>query len=225
MTIAWLGGVTVGLTLLLSSCDSTTASAPSVDRAQSAPVEWSSVGSDALPPGVDVEGRVVGGARWSDRTGENLLLLTQTGKIPSKAKCGDDCFDAEISAYHFVRDSSEWSSLWKITDSERECLFDLYAGFIVQSLSITDLDANRLAESSFLYKTSCRSDVSPARLKLVMYEGSQRYVMSGSTTLPGSPGSEAGMDAAFDAAPPAFKLFAQNQWSQFVVEDKFEQFD
>jgi hypothetical protein len=92
-------------------------------------------------------------------------------------------------------------------------------------LSITDLDANGVSESSFLYKTSCRSDVSPARLTLVMHEGSQQFVMKGSTSLPGSPGGEATVDAAFDTAPPAFEPFAQDRWSEFSVEDKFQQFD
>ena len=70
---------------------------------------------------------------------------------------------------------------WTLTDFERDCRFDLYAGFLPDGLTITDLDGDGLAESTLLYTLSCRSDVSPARLKLILHEGKAKYAIRGTT--------------------------------------------
>jgi hypothetical protein len=181
----------------------------------------------ALPREMNYQGEIVMGARWMDGNGENILLLTQTGKFPSKEKCGDDgdCFDAEVYGYNYVKKDGKVSLLWKITDFERGCSLDLYVGFLKEALFITDLDSNGVAESSFLYKLSCRSDVSPARLKLIMHEGATKYAIRGTTKIPGDDGGgEMNIDAAFNAAKPVLRKFAVENWNKYVTKDEFEQF-
>jgi len=182
----------------------------------------------SLPGEIRYQGKIIKGARWIDSNGENFLLLTQTGKIPSKEKSAaqeGDSFDAEIYAYNFVKKDNKVSLLWKITDFERSCSFDLYAGFLKEALFITDLDSNGVAESLFLYKLSCRSDVSPATLKLIMHEGTTKYAIRGTTKLPGdNGGGEMNIDAAFKAANPVLMKFAVENWKKYVAENKFEQF-
>jgi hypothetical protein len=184
--------------------------------------------AQSLPGEIRYQGKIVGGARWTDSNGENFLLLTQTGKIPSKEKSAaeeEDNFDAEIYAYNYVKKDGKVSLLWKIADFERSCSFDLYAGFLKGALFITDLDSNGVAESLFLYKLSCRSDVSPARLKLIMHEGVTKYAIRGTTKLPGNNGGgEMDIDASFKAAKPVLMEFAVENWKKYVTKDEFEQF-
>lgn len=182
----------------------------------------------SLPGEIRYQGKIVMGARWMDSNGENILLLTQTGKFPSKGKCdseGISCFDAEVYAYNYVRKDGDVYLLWKMTDYERGCSFDLYAGFVKDALFITDLDSNGVAESLLLYKVSCRSDVSPAVLKLIIHEGATKYAIRGTTKLPGDSGGGAmNMDPAFKQAKPVLRNFAVEKWNKYVTKDDFEQF-
>ena len=185
----------------------------------------------SLPGEIRYQGKIVMGARWIDSNGENILLLTQTGKFPSKGKCdvdhgdGISCFDAEVYAYNYVRKDGYVSLLWKITDFERDCPFDLYAGFLKKSLFITDLDSNGVAESLFLYTVSCRSDVSPARLKLIMHEGATKYAIRGMTKHPEVLGGGAmNIDPSFKQANPVLRNFAVEKWNKYVTKDDFESF-
>ena len=182
----------------------------------------------SLPGEIRYQGKIVNGARWIDSNGENFLLLTQTGKFPSTGKCvvaGEPCFDAEVYAYDFVKKDNKVSLLWKITDFERNCSFDLYASFLKEALFITDLDSNGVAESLFLYKHSCRSDVSPAVLKLIMHEGVTKYAIRGTTKSAGDSGGGAmNIDPAFKQAKPELRNFAFEKWNKYVTQDDFEQF-
>jgi hypothetical protein len=179
-----------------------------------------------LPKNIEYKGKIVKGASWIDKNGENILILTQTGKIKSKVTCEiDECFDAEIYAYNFLLKGSNITVLWQIIDFERNCPLDLYAGFIKESLFITDLDSNGEAESTFLYKLSCRSDVSPSTLKLIMHEGSQKYAIRGTTKLEeGLGGGEMNVGAEFSKAKATLKSFAIIKWESFVTKDEFDQF-
>jgi len=182
----------------------------------------------SLPGEIRYQGKIVKGARWMDSNGENFLLLTQTGNFLSTGKCvmvGEPCFDAEVYAYDFVKKDNKVSLLWKITDFERNCSFDLYAGFVKEALFITDLDSNGVAESLFLYKHSCLSDVSPAVLKLIVHEGVTKYAIRGTTKPAGDSGGGAmNIDPAFKQAKPALMNFAVEKWNKYVTKDDSEQF-
>jgi hypothetical protein len=179
-----------------------------------------------LSPKHQLRGEIVGGARWLDLQGENVLVLTQTGSLPSHGRyVMEDSADAELYAYHYIIRGNDAKLLWTLKDFQRDCPFDLYAGFILKSLSVTDLDSDGVAESTFLYKLSCRSDVSPAGLKLIMHEGKDKYAIRGSTKLPeGYGGGDMKLDAAFKSAGKPFKRFAIELWNKFVAEDDFEHF-
>ncbi|HLL85354.1 MAG TPA: hypothetical protein VK420_21970 [Longimicrobium sp.] len=181
----------------------------------------------AIPRTMPYQGRPVVAKRWTDRLGENTLILTQTGKLRGRS-CPPGqgpCSDAEVYAYHYVRRGAAVSLLWRTADFERGCEFDLYAGFIPESVAITDLDADGVAESSFMYLLACRSDVSPATLKLIMHEGAQKYAARGSSRPRGAGmGGEMRPDAALTSAPRTFGEFVGAQWRRFRGHDTFQQF-
>lgn len=130
---------------------------------------------------------------------------------------------AELHSYHYVKAKEHYTLLWKMSDFVKICALDLDAAFLPNSLTITDLDNNGVAESTFLYKLGCRSDVSPVRLKLLMHEGKKKYALRGETSVPtGDPDKKLGgqktIDPAFRRAPKVFLDYALQQWNAFVAE-------
>jgi hypothetical protein len=185
------------------------------------------VAPTSLPRAMAHQGTPLVAKRWTDRLGENTLVLTQTGKRRARAcEFGEDvCSDAEVYAYHYVRKGATTSLLWRTTDFVRGCSFDLYAGYLPESVAITDLDGDGVAESSFMYLLACRSDVSPATLKLIMHEGAQKYAARGTSRPRGAPeGGEMRLDDAFSRASRSFASFAGEQWRRFRSHDRFQQF-
>lgn len=186
----------------------------------------------ALPAEIRYKGKVVAGARWLDKNGENLLLLCETGsfKSPVPPHSKENPYKewgraAELHGYHYVKAREKFTPLWQLSDSVKICPFDLEAAFLPNSLTITDLDGNGIAESTFLYKIGCRSDVSPVHLKLIMHEGKEKYALRGETLVRvGGPeeklGGQKTIDPAFRRAPKVFLDYALQQWNAFV-EEKF----
>jgi hypothetical protein len=177
-----------------------------------------------LPSEVKYTGAIVTGKRWTDKNGENILILTKTDLKRVKAKQPDFeeyVNEAELFGYQYVSSGGAYSLLWKINDLVKDCPFDLTLDFIPGSLSITDINDNGIAESTFLYKLSCRSDVSPSELKLIMHENDTKYALRGNMFIkvPGfSDGGSYKVDKAFDSAPDGFLDFAKSQWKEFRTE-------
>jgi hypothetical protein len=183
-------------------------------------------------------GAIVAGRQWRDSDGEHTLLLTQTGKLPTRVPAAylplpdEPAFDAEVYGYHYTHAAGAATTpggaarlVWRTADFERGCQFDLYAGYLAEAVTITDLDRDGVAETTFLYTLACRSDVSPATRKLIMHEGAAKYAIRGTTAVSGDPhGGRMVPDAAFAQAPPSFRTHAVALWKRYVAQDGFEQF-
>ena len=177
-----------------------------------------------LPPAIKYDGNVVTGKRWNDKNGENILILTKTNlkeKKVRKSGFEETDLECELYGYHYVSSGGSYSLLWKIQDFVKECWFDLTLDFIPGSLSITDLNEDGIAESTFLYKMSCRSDVSPSELKLMMHENDVKYALRGEMLIK-MEGFTAGgnykVDKSFDSAPAGFLDYAKSQWKEYRLE-------
>ena len=177
-----------------------------------------------LPSGIKYEGNVITGKRWNDKNGENILILTKTNlkeKKVRKSGFEETDLECELYGYHYVSSGGSYSLLWKIQDFVKECWFDLTLDFIPGSLSITDLNEDGIAESTFLYKMSCRSDVSPSELKLMMHENDVKYALRGEMLIK-MEGFTAGgnykVDKSFDSAPAGFLDYAKSQWKEYRLE-------
>ncbi len=137
--------------------------------------------------------------------------------------------------------------MWKISDAEQDSPLDLAVAFIKGSLAITDLDKDGMAETTVQYKLACRSDVSPAQMKLILHEDTVKYALRGTMWV--KTGEESkftvteknvnletwkdykGTDDEWEklfgryrtekdflAAPPEFLIFARRQWLLHVKE-------
>lgn len=176
-----------------------------------------------VPPAARFVGRFEAGRQWRDRNGENLLILTRTPETwaPAPDEFSDDVRGRELHAYHYISAGAAYRLLWHTVDFIRQCGEDVDLRFAPGSLRITDVDADGIAESSFVYSLGCRGGVDPLDLKLILHEGAAKYAIRGFTDLrelsPDYPAPEWTLDPAL-ARNPALRAFAERQWRRFVRE-------
>ncbi|MBL8017123.1 MAG: hypothetical protein JNK43_07640 [Ignavibacteria bacterium] len=169
-----------------------------------------------LPASVKYDGKIVGGARWEDKNGVNVVIVTET-----EEKTTGDNRSKELFGYQFILDGENAKQVWKINDFIKDCPVDVMLSLIPKSLTVTDINRNGIGESTFLYRMSCKGDVSPDDMKLIMHEGEAKYPIRGSMIqiMGGEKyGGEMKVDAAFDKAPSGFFAYAQEQWKKFETE-------
>mgnify|MGYP001348902598 CR=1 FL=1 len=169
-----------------------------------------------LPASVKYDGRIVGGARWEDKNGVNVVIVTET-----EEKTSGDNRSKELFGYQFILDGENAKQVWKINDFIKDCPVDVMLSLIPKSLTVTDINKNGIGESTFLYRMSCKGDVSPDDMKLIMHEGEAKYPIRGSMiqVMDGKKyGGEMKVDAAFDKAPSGLFAYAQEQWKKFETE-------
>lgn len=181
-----------------------------------------------IPDFIKYEGKFVSSFKWTDNLGENIVITTETGIYESKKfKHENDGRDAEIFAYHFIVDNNNAKQNWRVYDYINDCPVDLDASFIDNTLQITDLDKDGVAETWLIYTISCRGGVSPCDMKIIMYEGQQKFAIRGQTKIiQGTDengnkiyeGGEYKIDKAFSEGPEVFLDFAKNLWRKNVNE-------
>jgi hypothetical protein len=176
-----------------------------------------------LPLDVKYQGSIISGKRWSDKNGENIIILTTTKEHSTGKKGYDDEYERakELYGYQYVNKSSAWSQIWKVNDFIDECPVDLTLGFLGGSLTVTDLNKDGIGETTFLYELCCRGDVSPCDMKLIMHQGETKYAIRGTRKLfvdGGWQGGEMKVDKSFDDAPSGFLDYAKEQWNKFKTE-------
>lgn len=169
-----------------------------------------------LPPGQLLEAR-----QWQDRNGENLLLLTRRGPFEEKTtEYTDEEAGVELFARQYVRQASgRWQELWHMQDAIRNCPFDMWLGPLPGSTSVTDLNGDGETETTLVYQLTCRSDVSPSDLKLILHAGRKKYALRGQTVVQydsvavaqRAPANPCCVDTLSEAeldAPEGYKLYA-----------------
>lgn len=196
--------------------------APKKEGAAPAPakveVKVTSKSVTSAPAGVTVDGKVVAGATFTDSTGDNVLLLTEVARHPGK---NEDEQSAELYGYQFVNAGGAWKQVWKIQDFVKDCPVDITCSHLTDSVRISDIDQDGLAETLFAYRLACRGDVSPPDQKVLMHEGETKYALRG-TAGQSAPGVKVKgkyePDPAFDKAPAGFLDAAISTWMRFGEE-------
>jgi hypothetical protein len=172
-----------------------------------------------IPKNIKVKGNIQSAITWKEKNGEFLVILTESGNIEVPKS---EERQAELHAYCFQKNQQSYAQKWMVFDFEEPCPFDLEVGFLKKTLQVTDLDQNGIAEIWLVYKLSCRSDVSPSELKIIMYEGQKKYAMRGKTKVNLSEtetlGGEYKFDNAFINGPSIYRNFAKYIWSKTVNE-------
>lgn len=171
-----------------------------------------------LPAAVTYKGKPVKIMSWTDKLGDNLLLLTETGEFASADSAEyEDNRDAELHVYHYIKKADLWQKIANVNDQINSCPVDIVTQFVPGALFITDLDGNGIAEATFAYQLTCTGGIDNKVMKLIMLEHKNKYVIRGTTTLnmgekiPGTMKYEAGI-------PEPFKVFMIKQWKAFETE-------
>ncbi len=181
-----------------------------------------------LPVGIVYEGIFKEAFSWKDNLGDNVALITETGIHRSKKFAHEnDGSDAELFAYHYILSKNEITQNWKVYDFIKDCPLDLEASFVKNTFRVTDLDKDGIAEVWLMYKTSCRGDVSPGDMKIIMYEAKQKHAMRGQNKVLGGIdekgkkqyyGGEYKIDKAFTNAPKSFSDYAKKLWQENIMQ-------
>jgi len=187
------------------------------------------IDSTQFPASIKYEGFIKNAVRWKDKSGDNIVITTETGiyrneKLKHEFEDGSD---AELYAYHFTLSNNVATQTWRVKDFIADCPVDITASFVKNTFKITDLNKNGIAEVWLMYKTVCHGDVSPSNMKIIMYEGNNKYAMRGENKVQvGSDvndkasfiGGEYKLDANFKNGPKVFKEYAQNLWKENLME-------
>jgi hypothetical protein len=239
------------LSAVLFSCKSSSKKNGNEKKADSTSVTISPVAltAEQIPASIKVNGKLQEAWQWTDKSGENILVISYVEPYDDKEKneSGEEGQSAELHASQYVKKEGNYELLWKIDDGEKSCPFDITCKFIKDATTVTDLDKDAVAETTIQYRLACRSDVSPSAMKLVMYEGSVKYFLTGLSwirsspedsltvtekdanleTLPGYKKTEEEFmktfgryesEKGFAGAPPEFLAYARQQWMKFVKE-------
>jgi hypothetical protein len=166
-------------------------------------------------------GKITASAQWKDKNGLNVIIITETKQEENRKSEYDYSVSKKFFAYGFIM-KDKFEQEWMIQDFIDNCQVDLTLSYIPKSLSVTDLNNNGIAETTFLYKMSCKGDVSPNDLKLMMHEGKDKYAIRGETILKiqnEKPyGGSMKVDKSFDNAPKEFVDYAKKEFKKFQEE-------
>lgn len=175
-----------------------------------------------LPKDIKVTGKIVTAVRWTDKSGDNVVITTETGETVNKNELSDDYRDAALYAYHYIVDKDSTYLSWKVCDFIKECPVDIEANFVKNTFQVTDLNNDGVAEVWLMYKTACHGDVSPGDMKIIMYQGKQKFAIRGQNKVQISENEFLGGDYKFDKAfangPKEFLAFARKLWDKNILQ-------
>jgi hypothetical protein len=202
------------VTLLFCLCYSTAFSQIEVD----------SVRGNAIPSGANYQGTVADVISIKDKQGTSSVIVSRTPVQASKTWA--DSRESELFIYRYLMVKTGAQLQWKVYDFIKECPLDvdvtLLGGTHSKGISVTDLDNDNDAEVWIGYRTVCRGDVSPATVKIIMYEGKSKHAVRGTSKIKVSDnqydGGKFEFDRAFQNAPQQFRSYAQRVWEEIVTE-------
>lgn len=182
-----------------------------------------------IPKELDFKGIVVDAIKWNDKEGEKLVILSMTGLFEAK-EYGADSLNyilhnkSEVYAYLFLKKTNfdTYSKIWRISESN-DCYSDnWFTGFIPQSATITDLDEDGISELTLPYLLLCRTKNETGKLNILMYEGKDKYEVSGNTIINcNQANSEKGVFSKSDnlSYRPVFSDFLKKRWNEHQCEN------
>lgn len=201
-----------------------------------------------IPKTIKFKGTVKEAWTWNDKLGENILITSFVKPFRSTPfKQNDDEKTSELHAFHFVKKETIYKLLWPMSDAVKNCPFDITLEFITDAITVTDLDNDGIAETKVQYKIVCRSDVSPAGMKLVMHEDTVKCALRGYMWLKQGPEDEFAItdkdvnlenlpkpkeeweqysqlagryetEKDFKKVSPVFVAYARKEWLKYVKE-------
>lgn len=173
---------------------------------------------NSIPKTIQYTGNIFQTVRWTDNTGDNIVILTVTDKTQSKNLPDDGYSDRALYAYHYLVSGDNIKQTWRVYDYVKECPVDMFLNFVDKTFAVTDLNKDGNAEVWIMYKVSCQGDASPIPMKIIMYQDNRKFAVRGTTRVKVSAtdfmGGEYFFDEAFKNAPAEFRQYAEKLWKQ-----------
>jgi len=162
--------------------------------------------------------------KWIDTSGEYIAIISESEeskKINAEADMEEKSKQLFAVCYAIKKDSL--IQKWKVFDQISSCPFDITISFIQNTFQVTDLNNDGIAEVWMMYKMVCRSDVSPCDMKIIMYQGQQKFAMRGQNKVKMTEteyfGGEYKFDKTFNEGPKEFRDLAIKLWNKNSIEN------
>lgn len=171
-----------------------------------------------------INGNIVAIHRYTDTTGDNMIVLTETDiTVGYSEKFDAKTRTKELFAYRYVPEgNNDAKQAWRVMDFVRDCDLDgMNAAFITDAFRVTDVNNNGQAEIWLPYILQCAGDPGPIPMKIIMYEGEKKYAVRGETRswVGGDEysGGECTLDQAFIGGPAELRKFAVQLWEEYKM--------
>ena len=178
------------------------------------------------------KGELFDAFQWNDKLGNNIFILCVETRPTGEVEGDIEVQRETIYAFHYIiknlgkRDIVlDLVKLWDIKDWVEFGSMDGSISFVEESIKITDLDNDNIAEVTLGYTIGGGSDCCwPDPIKLIMHEEGRKYAIRGSTALIDSSGAiktggEKNMYGkdSFKEAPNVFTNFASDLYDSALM--------
>src|SRR5690606_30563984 len=137
-----------GLYLLTLLC-----SLPAYSQGQ---ITTNNLDTSNVPKEIKFKGKIKTAARWTDQSGDHIVITTETGETKSENAPSDDCRDAALYAYHYIIDKDSTYLIWKVHDFIKQCPAVIEPNLIKTIFKETILNNNGVRKVGLRYKTPCQ---------------------------------------------------------------------
>ncbi|QKX07043.1 hypothetical protein HN014_19705 [Aquimarina sp. TRL1] len=149
------------------------------------------IGYDEIPLHIEFRGTLLEAVAWEDKEGAHILLFSKTGTFAYKAyedisKTRYTFQDkAALYVYMFTKTKGDdtYKRQWRVYDYAKNYGVDMYVGFIKKATTITDVDQDGTVEVSIPYRLIVRGGIDPGVMKIIVYEGTNKYALRGETAI------------------------------------------
>jgi hypothetical protein len=177
----------------------------------------------ALPSSIKFDGKLLGGAKWFDRNGENILIVSSDTKwIANEA--GESSRQI-LNAYLYTECEKTPTLLWKSQDQySNPC--EPGAG-LISSVEVEDIDGDNIAENAFVYSIWGACEPAPTKYSLLFHSGANKYIVSGTNIFATNAGKtkiggDINIDPGLSKRSQEFKKFALKIWKKSVKDKIIE---
>jgi hypothetical protein len=187
-----------------------------------AQIKVTKINVKTLPKSIHYIGdTVINAVRYTDKDGEHIVITTASETAKDIGN-GEKSQDADLYAYHYKVNGKQFKLTWQMHDFVKQCEFAIYADFLPGTFAVTDLNHDGRAEVWLMYKVDCRSDVSPATMKIIMHGGDKKYAVRGNSRVRINDtdyvGGDYKFDDAFNKGQEPFRKYALQLWKKNVLE-------
>jgi len=127
----------------------------------------------------EIWGTILDAYSWEDQKGQNVFIRSFLD-VKDMVIDGKKTRGRYLYVYHYRKKGDEYVLLRKLTDVVSECTGNMESDHIIESIELTDVNYDTIAEISFFYTSDCINDSSDSVYsKLMMLTDGKKYAIRG----------------------------------------------